>query len=218
MKRSNRRHILILVLTFLILNVVQIVLDYQAIDFSYDPLNITTISPYLVIVPLLIFSIIIVMISKKVHDKYIKLHKEVRLTAYQWLLFLTTLLVAYSFILYEVDYYYTVITIGLSILFYYILLKIYDAAYVKGAKRHHLTVNDELVTELLNHLGGEENIKHVSFEYSRLKVELQDVKRAHLEGIKELGATGIFIAGNKLQAFVGNDAKELEMALNQYLS
>jgi phosphotransferase system IIB component len=219
MKKANTRHILIIVLSFLLLNSIHIILDFQDINMNYDPLNLNTQSPYLIMgLPIVFLGISIVLITKRIHDKYIKIHKDIRLTSFRWLLLLASLLVAYSLIVFEVNYYYTALTILLALLLYFALLKIYDTAYVKGAKRHHLNVNDELVTQLLNHLGGEGNIKQVSFEYSRLKVELQDVKIVNLEAIKDLGATGIFIAGNKLQAFVGNDAKELEMALKQYLS
>ena len=93
----------------------------------------------------------------------------------------------------------------------------YDVYFVRSQQEKKVVVNNEVAQNFLQLLGGKDNIISVTYEHSRLKVELKNIKIVQLDAIKSLGASGVFIAGNKLQAVIGSNAGELENALRAYL-
>ena len=67
-------------------------------------------------------------------------------------------------------------------------------------------VKDELV-ELL---GGKDNILDTEVEMSRFKVTLKDISKANKEGIIKLGAKGVVEIDDQLKIILGNNAKKLK--------
>lgn len=67
-------------------------------------------------------------------------------------------------------------------------------------------IDDERVNFLVDVLGGIDNINAIDVRTSRVKFNLNDVEAIDLEGLKELGTSGIFISGNSLQAIFGEQA------------
>lgn len=219
MRKANIKHLLILILTFAFLWVLDVLLQNQNVEIRFFDLDVTEVVEWTIVGVLygLILTPSVIIIAKKVHDLFIKYQREVKLVNYRIYLFLASLITGYSFLYFDLQYVY-LIGLILLVMIYFATLMMIDKAYVNEANKVKIKINDEVVTNLLNLLGGEENVLSVSFEYSRLKVDLQDVKKVDLEGIKALGATGLFVAGNKLQAIVGNNAKDLEIAIKKYLT
>jgi phosphotransferase system IIB component len=58
-------------------------------------------------------------------------------------------------------------------------------------------------------LGGPPNIVSISVEGRRVAFSLQSLKSVDLEKLKNLGATGIFVAGTKVKAIFPFDASSL---------
>ncbi len=70
-------------------------------------------------------------------------------------------------------------------------------------------IPEERVKRILALLGGPENIKKASSEGGRAAFTLVDLKKADLEGVKALGATGVFVAGTTVKALFPFDVKNL---------
>ena len=69
------------------------------------------------------------------------------------------------------------------------------------AKRHKPQEKEEIVDyeTLLLALGGRDNISKMSLEGNRTKFTLVDLELIQEEGLKDLGATGIFISGKNIK-------------------
>ena len=69
-------------------------------------------------------------------------------------------------------------------------------------------INDE-TKKLLLEAFGENNIESVSVEMSRLTVEVKDVDLVNPDKIKEAGANGVLLVGNKVKCSFGDKAIEV---------
>lgn len=69
--------------------------------------------------------------------------------------------------------------------------------------------------EILENIGGAENVVNAMHCYTRLRVNLKDTGLVDIERIKESGVIGTQFAGEQLQIIVGNDVKELYEAFIQ---
>jgi len=164
----------------------------------------------------MIFSVLFA--SRQVFNLYIKHNRKTKLNQSRYALIFSSVFISYLFLNFEVEVYYYFGSIILLYMIYFISLFLYDNQYIKKSQTSKIVVNQEIVEKFLILLGGNENIISVDYESSRLKVELKNIKDVHLEEMKNLGAKGVFIAGNKLQAVVGNNAEGLENAIKAYLS
>lgn len=71
---------------------------------------------------------------------------------------------------------------------------------------------NEQATLLLSAL-GENNIISVEVEMSRLTIEVKDVDAVQPEKIKEAGANGVLLVGNKVKCSFGDKAEEISKLL-----
>ncbi|UUD35683.1 PTS transporter subunit EIIB [Mycoplasmopsis caviae] len=74
------------------------------------------------------------------------------------------------------------------------------------------------IVELVDNLGGKENIEEVSASISNIKVLIKNkslVKMEELQSTKFI--TGIMISTNKISLVVGDYARKLAIELNEYL-
>ncbi len=71
--------------------------------------------------------------------------------------------------------------------------------FIYKPKPKDLIVSDEEVDTIIQLFGGRENIVSVSKEGARFTFTLQKVESCNLEGIKKLGATGVFISGSNVK-------------------
>lgn len=55
--------------------------------------------------------------------------------------------------------------------------------------------------------GGEDNVTSVNNEMNRIIVNVKDIELVDAEKIKELGATGVLLAGNTVKCGFGDKAK-----------
>ena len=70
---------------------------------------------------------------------------------------------------------------------------------------------------LIEALGGKANILVVESCLSRLRISVEDADEIDLETIKELGATGLFVSGQTIQAIFKEQAEVLDNSLHEML-
>jgi PTS system glucose-specific IIC component len=74
-----------------------------------------------------------------------------------------------------------------------------------------------LAAELVRAFGGRGNIAALDACITRLRVSLHDVSRADAERLKALGATGVVVVGNGMQAIFGTRSENLKTDMEAYL-
>ena len=65
--------------------------------------------------------------------------------------------------------------------------------------------------------GGRSNIKNLDACITRLRVELGDVGKASAAKLKTLGAAGVIVVGNNMQAIFGTQSENLKTDMEEYL-
>lgn len=219
MKKANLHNFLIIAIIFSLFYILNIILTQNNIDITFDIEIQSGIKEIIIIGIFLLLMIPSVLYSSRmVFNLFIKHIRTTKLNYSRYSLIITSLFTSYVFLLFDVEVYYYFGSILILYLVYFSSLYLYDIRFVKKQQETKVTVSDELVEKFLQLLGGKDNIISVSYEHSRLKVELNNINLIDVQEIKNLGASGIFIAGNKLQAIIGNNAYELEKALKGYLS
>lgn len=218
MKKANLTNFMIVAIIFIVFYIVDLFLTQNNIDIYFT----IAINPTMKIILvsglyLLLMISSIIYASRSVFNLYIRHIRKTKLNTSRYCLVISSLIVSYLFLLFRVEYYYYFGSIILLYIIYFISLFLYDNTFVSKQRKVKVNVNNEVVEAFLNSLGGKENIVSLTYEHSRLKVELQDINRVNLDSIKNLGASGVFVAGNRLQAVIGSNAEDLEKAINAYL-
>lgn len=65
--------------------------------------------------------------------------------------------------------------------------------------------------------GGRSNIKNLDACITRLRVELGDISKASTTKLKALGAAGVVVVGNNMQAIFGTQSENLKTDMEEYL-
>lgn len=68
----------------------------------------------------------------------------------------------------------------------------------------------ELPFEVLDAMGGQENIKHLDACITRLRVEVKEKSKVDVGGLKALGASGVLEVGNNMQAIFGPKSDQIK--------
>ena len=76
---------------------------------------------------------------------------------------------------------------------------------------------DEKAAAILSALGGSGNIDTLDACMSRLRVSVHDIDEVDQLKIKELGASGIFVSGNNLQAIFGTTSDQLKSQIEEII-
>lgn len=71
--------------------------------------------------------------------------------------------------------------------------------------------------QLVLAFGGKSNIKNLDACITRLRVGLVDVRKANPEKLKALGAAGVVVIGNGMQAIFGTRSENLKTDMEEYL-
>lgn len=64
--------------------------------------------------------------------------------------------------------------------------------------------------DVLDAMGGKENIKHLDACITRLRVEVKDKSKVDVQGLKALGASGVLEVGNNMQAIFGPKSDQIK--------
>jgi PTS system D-glucosamine-specific IIC component len=76
----------------------------------------------------------------------------------------------------------------------------------------------DLPYNILNAMGGKENIAHLDACITRLRVSVNDVKSVDKEQLKKLGAAGVLEVGNNIQAIFGPRSETIKGQMKDIMS
>ena len=79
-------------------------------------------------------------------------------------------------------------------------------------------VKGELASEILVALGEKENLKSLDACITRLRVQVEDINKVDREKLKELGAAGVLVVGDNIQAIFGTKSDTLKSEINEIIS
>ena len=79
------------------------------------------------------------------------------------------------------------------------------------------TGGDQFALSLVRAFGGCSNITSLDACITRLRVQLADVNKANPTRLKALGATGVMVVGDGMQAIFGTRSENLKTAIQDYL-
>lgn len=78
--------------------------------------------------------------------------------------------------------------------------------------------NSELAFNILDALGNKENLKSLDACITRLRVQVEDINKVDKDKLKELGAAGVMVVGNNIQAIFGPKSDTLKSEINEIIS
>ncbi|WP_207744148.1 glucose-specific PTS transporter subunit IIBC [Romboutsia sp. 1001713B170131_170501_G6] len=76
----------------------------------------------------------------------------------------------------------------------------------------------ELAAGILEALGNKENLKSLDACITRLRVAVEDINKVDQARLKELGAAGVMVVGNNVQAIFGPKSDTLKSEINEIIS
>ena len=76
---------------------------------------------------------------------------------------------------------------------------------------------DQFALQLVRAFGGRSNIINLDACITRLRVKLADVTKANIDKLKALGATGVVVVGDGMQAIFGTRSENLKTEMQDYL-
>lgn len=80
------------------------------------------------------------------------------------------------------------------------------------------TAGGELAQNVLDSLGGKENLSHLDACITRLRVSVADVSKVDKKRLKKLGASGILEMGNHLQIIFGPKSDQIKEQIKQIIA
>jgi PTS system glucose-specific IIC component len=81
----------------------------------------------------------------------------------------------------------------------------------------HGAAGDNFALQLVRAFGGRSNILNLDACITRLRIKLGDVTKASPEKLKALGASGVVVVGNGVQAIFGTQSENLKTDMLEYL-
>lgn len=90
-------------------------------------------------------------------------------------------------------------------------------AETEATKAARSASGDSFALQLVRAFGGRANIASLDACITRLRVKLNDVAKASTEKLKALGAAGVFVLGDGVQAIFGTQSDNLKTEIQEYL-
>jgi glucose PTS system EIICB or EIICBA component len=84
-------------------------------------------------------------------------------------------------------------------------------------KAIHSVSGDSFALQLVRAFGGRSNIASLDACITRLRVKLNDVTKASADKLKALGAAGVVVVGDGVQAIFGTQSENLKTEMQEYL-
>src|SRR4051812_6864024 len=81
----------------------------------------------------------------------------------------------------------------------------------------HTVSGDNFSLQLVRAFGGRSNIASLDSCITRLRVKLHDVTKANVDKLKALGAAGVVVLGDGVQAIFGTQSENLKTEMEEYL-
>lgn len=96
----------------------------------------------------------------------------------------------------------TIVSLLSAFFSYFVLVTTYDKkddTLVSRTSKSDGKIDEEFITNFYKAYGGVENIKEVLIKGNRLSVEVFKLDLVETDSIQNLGASGIFVSGNKIK-------------------
>jgi len=77
---------------------------------------------------------------------------------------------------------------------------------------------DELPYNILEAMGGQDNIAHLDACITRLRVQVKNINSVNKDELKKLGAAGVLEVGNNIQAIFGPKSESLRSQMEDIMS
>jgi PTS system glucose-specific IIC component len=111
---------------------------------------------------------------------------------------------------------------GVYFVIFYGLIKKFDLKTpgreaVEQSLAAHTAGGDEFALQIVRALGGRRNILNLDACITRLRVRLQDPAKANADKLKALGAAGVVMVGDGVQAIFGTRSDVLKTEIADYL-
>lgn len=87
--------------------------------------------------------------------------------------------------------------------------------FVLKSKKKNVRVDDVFITNLLESLGGIENIQAVNVDNGRLKFQVYDLEIVLLEELKKLSTAGVFVTGKSIKMLFQYDSYTIQKAIEK---
>jgi PTS system glucose-specific IIC component len=87
----------------------------------------------------------------------------------------------------------------------------------EAAKVSRSASGDSFALQLVRAFGGRSNIASLDACITRLRVQLNDISRASADKLKALGAAGVVVVGDGVQAIFGTQSENLKTEMQEYL-
>jgi PTS system glucose-specific IIC component len=87
----------------------------------------------------------------------------------------------------------------------------------EAAKTPRAASGDQFALQLVRAFGGRSNIVSLDACITRLRATLADVTKANPDLLKALGAAGVVVVGNGMQAIFGTRSENLKTEMEEYL-
>jgi len=87
----------------------------------------------------------------------------------------------------------------------------------ESAKAAREVAGDQFALQLIRAFGGRANIVSLDACITRLRVQLADVSKASSDKLKALGAAGVIMVGDGVQAIFGTRSENLKTEMQEYL-
>lgn len=87
----------------------------------------------------------------------------------------------------------------------------------KKPKQKHIKVDEPFITNLLELLGGKDNIKECQVDNGRLKFNVINLDTVNLNGIKEVATSGVFVTGNIIKTLFKLDSKIIKTEIDRVI-
>ena len=75
-----------------------------------------------------------------------------------------------------------------------------------------------MAENLVRAFGGKANIKNLDSCITRLRVEVATIVKVNQDALKEMGASGVLVVGNGIQAIFGTQSENLKTDMDEYLN
>lgn len=78
--------------------------------------------------------------------------------------------------------------------------------------------SDTMAQQLAVAFGGKSNIDNIDACITRLRIEVKDINKVNKEKLKALGAAGVVVVGNNMQAIFGPRSENLMTDMQEYMA
>jgi PTS system glucose-specific IIC component len=92
-----------------------------------------------------------------------------------------------------------------------------ESEETKSAAAARSASGDSFALQLVRAFGGRSNIASLDACITRLRVQLNDVTKASADKLKALGAAGVVVVGDGVQAIFGTQSENLKTEMQEYL-